>query len=68
MARYTIRATGEAGPITFAEPLTIDAALLKARELRDAHFTHITISNALSGVEITDLETLLEEQDKSAEL
>ena len=60
MARYILRATGVSGPVEFQEPLTIEAALQKARELRDARFTHITIFNVLSGVEIKDVEVLLE--------
>ena len=59
MARYIVRATGAAGPVEFQERLTIEAALVKARELRDAHFSHITILNVLTGVEIHDLEALL---------
>lgn len=59
MARYILRARGEAGPVEFQKRLTIDQALDKARELRDAHFTHITIFNVLTGVEITDLEALM---------
>ena len=60
MARYIVRATGASGPVEFQERLTIEAALKKAEELRDAHFTHITIFNVLSGVEIKDVEVLLE--------
>ena len=60
MARYIVRATGAAGPVEFRERLTIDQALDKARELRDAHFSHITIYNVLNGVEITDLEVLMD--------
>ena len=60
MARYILRATGAAGPVEFQERLTIELALRKARELRDAQFTHITILNVLTGVEITDLEALLD--------
>ncbi|HYX46826.1 MAG TPA: hypothetical protein VE820_08405 [Sphingomicrobium sp.] len=59
MARYILRATGASGPIEFQERLTIEAALAKAQELRDAHFTHITIFNVLTGVEINDVEALL---------
>ena len=59
LARYVLRATGESGPVEFQERLTIEAALAKARELRDAHFSHITIFNVLTGVEITDVEALL---------
>ena len=60
LARYILRARGEAGPVEFQERLTIEQALDKARELRDAHFTHITIFNVLTGVEITDLEALVD--------
>lgn len=63
MARYVVRATGASGPVEFQERLTIEAALTKARELRDAHFTHITIFNVLTGVEITDVEALLGTQN-----
>ena len=59
LARYILRATGVAGPVEFQERLTIDQALEKARELRDAHFSHITIFNVLTGIEITDVEALL---------
>ena len=62
MARYIVRATGVAGPVEFQERLTIDQALEKARELRDAHFSHITIFNVLTGIEITDVEALLVSQ------
>ena len=60
MARYIVRATGTAGPVEFTEPLTIDLALAKAQDLREAQFTHITIVNVLTGVEIQDLEALLQ--------
>ena len=60
MARYIVRARGASGPVEFQERHTIDQALDKARELRDAHFSHITIFNVLSGVEITDLEALMD--------
>lgn len=63
MARYVVRATGVSGPVEFQERLTIEAALAKAQELRDAHFSHITILNVLTGVEITDVEALLVSQD-----
>ena len=63
MARYVVRPTGASGPVEFQERLTIEAALTKARELRDAHFTHITIFNVLTGVEITDVEALLGTQN-----
>lgn len=62
MARYILRATGAAGPVEFQERLTIEAALAKAQELRDAHFSHITLFNILIGVEITDVESLLVSQ------
>ena len=60
MARYIIRASNETGPVEFSDRLTIDAALEKAAELNEAHFKHITIVNLLNGVEITDLESLME--------
>jgi hypothetical protein len=62
LARYVLRATGAAGLVEFNERLTIEAALVKARELHDAHFSHITIFNVLTGVEITDVEALLVSQ------
>lgn len=43
----------------FQQRLTIEKALEKAQDLRDAHFNHITIINVLTGVEITDVEALL---------
>jgi hypothetical protein len=49
-----------AGPVEFQERLTIDQALDKARELRDAHFSHITILNVLNGVQIRDVEALMD--------
>jgi hypothetical protein len=64
LARYILRATGAAGPVEFQERLTIEMALKKAQELRDAHFSHITIFNVLNGVEITDVEALLASQDE----
>jgi hypothetical protein len=63
VARYIVRAHGEAGPVEFQQRLTIDQALAKAKELRDAHFTHITILNVRNGVEITDLEALMDGGD-----
>ncbi len=59
MARYIIRASNEHGPVDFNDRLTIEAAMQKAKELGEAHFTHITIVNTLTGVEITDLEALI---------
>ena len=59
LARYTVRATGASGPVEFQQRLTIEKALEKAQDLRDAHFNHITIINVLTGVEITDVEALL---------
>jgi hypothetical protein len=47
--------------VEFQERLTIDAALKRASELRAADFTRITLINVISGIEITDLEGLLEE-------
>jgi hypothetical protein len=63
LARYILRATGVSGPVEFQERLTIDQALEKAGELRDAHFSHITIFNVLTGTEITDVEALLVSQN-----
>jgi hypothetical protein len=62
LARYILRATGATGPVEFQERLTIEAALVKAQELRDAHFSHIAILNVLTGIEITDVESLLTAQ------
>ena len=62
LARYILRATGVSGPVEFRERHTIEAALEKAQELRDAHFSHITILNVLTGVEISDVEALLVSQ------
>jgi hypothetical protein len=59
MARYKIRASTKAGPVSFDDPLTLDQALKKAAELRDAQFQHITLLNTQTGVEIADLEELL---------
>jgi hypothetical protein len=59
LARYVLRAHGAAGPIEFQERLTIEVALMKAQELRDAHFHQITIINVLTRTEITDVEALL---------
>jgi len=52
--------------VEFQEPLTIEAALTKAEELRAAHFNHITILNVLTGVEITDIEALLVAQENGS--
>jgi hypothetical protein len=62
LARYILRATGAAGPVEFQERLTIEAALAKAQELRDAHFSHISIVNVLTGIVINDVEALLGSQ------
>jgi hypothetical protein len=59
MARYIIRASNNAGQIEFRERLTIDAALAKAAELRDAGFRRITLLNAETGVEIKEVEQLV---------
>lgn len=60
MARYIVRAKGAGGRVEFAEPLTIDQALAKVVELRKAHFEQITLFNIRTGLEITDLEDLLQ--------
>ena len=62
MARYVLRAKSATDPVEFQRRLTIDLALQKTRELKEAHFTHITILNVLTGVEITDLEELMAAQ------
>ena len=59
MARYTMRATNNAGVVEFLERLTLEAALERAQELRDAQFQHITLINHVTGVEITDLDALI---------
>jgi len=66
LPRYILRARGAAGPVEFQERLTIDAALVKAQELYDAHFTQITIFNVRTGVEITDVEALLASLESEA--
>ena len=67
MARYVIRATGSAGPVEFKDRLTIEAALHKAQELGEANFQHVTLINVLTGVEITDLESLIALHSESPE-
>jgi hypothetical protein len=62
MARYTIRARNGAGMVDFQERLTIEAALNKVESLRDAHFEHITLINQSTGLEISDLEALIQAQ------
>ena len=64
MARYVIRARGDAGLVDFLDRLTIVHALERARELRAAHFEHITLINVITGVEITDLEALMQENHR----
>jgi hypothetical protein len=59
MARYILRARGAAGPVEFQERLTIDEALGKVQELQKAHFSHVTIINVVTGVEIRDVEALI---------
>ena len=58
MARYLVRAKSDAGIVDFQDPLTLQEALEKAAELRDAQFHHITLVNTRTGIEITDLEEL----------
>jgi hypothetical protein len=53
---------GAPEPVEFHERLTIETALANAQELRDAHFSHITILNVLTGIEISDVESLLMSQ------
>ncbi len=57
--RYIIRARNAGGFVGFGEPLTLEAALRKAAELRDAQFEQITLVNTKTGVEITDLEQIV---------
>ena len=59
MARYTLRARGAAGPVEFQEHLTIGEALAKVQKLRKAHFSHVTIINVMTGVEIRDVDALI---------
>ena len=59
MARYILRARSAAGPVEFQERLTIDEALTKVQKLRKAHFSHVTIINVMTGVEIGDVEALI---------
>ncbi len=59
MARYILRAQGASGPVEFQKRLTIDEALAKVQELRKAHFSHVTIINVMTGVEIRDVEALI---------
>jgi hypothetical protein len=61
VARYSIRASNSAGTIEFPGRLTITEALNRAAELRDAHFEHITLVNLETGLEISDLESLVQE-------
>jgi hypothetical protein len=66
MARYVLRASGATGPVEFQEPVTLEAALVKAQELQDAHFTHITIVNLRTGIEIADVEALIMRQGEAS--
>jgi aspartate 1-decarboxylase len=63
--RYVIRANSSAGVVNFHDRRTIDAALAKAAELRDAGFEKITLINVENGVEITDLEQLIQDQSRA---
>ena len=60
VARYVIRARSYGGKVEFNEPLTLEDALKKVAELRDAHFQRITLINTVTGVEITELEELMQ--------
>jgi hypothetical protein len=62
MARYTIRASSSGGDVDFINHLRIHEALDKAAELRDAGFTRITLLNAETGIEITELEQLISKE------
>jgi hypothetical protein len=59
MARYILRARGIAGPVEFQQRLTIDEALAEVQKLRNAQFTHFTIINVMTGVEIKDVDALI---------
>lgn len=59
MARYILQAKSLGGLVESNEPLTLQQALTKAAEMRDAHFDHITIINIETGLAITDLEQIL---------
>ena len=59
MARYILRAQGASGPVEFQERLTIGEALAKVQKLRKAHFSHVTIINVITRVEIRDVEALI---------
>ena len=61
MAHYTVKAWSNEGPLRLSEPMTAQRALRKATELRERGFTHITISNVESGVEI-ELDHFIREQ------
>jgi hypothetical protein len=63
LSRYILRAKSALGDsIEFMERLTIEQALDRVRELQAAHFSHITIINTLNGLEISDVEALLQER------
>jgi hypothetical protein len=63
LARYILRAKSALGDsIEFMERLTIEQALDRVRELQAAHFSHITIINTDTGLEISDVEALLLER------
>jgi hypothetical protein len=59
MARYILRARGASGLVEFQKRLTIDEALEKVQKLRDAHFSHVTIINVMTGLEIRDVDALI---------
>ena len=58
MAHYTIKAWSNDGPLRLSEPLIRNAALRKARELRERGFTHISLIDPETGSE-TDLDEFL---------
>ena len=64
--RYIIRASSSGGPVHFKDRRTIDAALHKATELREAGFSHITLVNVETGVEVTDLEEFIIDRAQNA--
>lgn len=63
LARYILRAKSTSGDsIEFMDRLTIEQALDRVRELQAADFSHIAIINTATGLEISDVEALLQER------
>ena len=51
MAKYTIKAWDNAGPVSLPEPVNIEQALARAIELRDQGFSHVVLIAVETGVE-----------------